>query len=627
MYILRFFKMVCFIVCITCSFYSIPGLADNLCVPSVSDTIKITADFNDGVWNNAATFTEFATSKGDVSSANTKLYLMHNKNNLYVGFECFDQDPNKLVVDSRYLPNGDSVAFALDSFNDGLASYVFLCNPNGDKLVGVLSNSENTSRLCFSFITEYTTISKRTLNGYNVVIIVPFKNIPYAWQPKILMSFRAVRLISEDKEEDNYPHIVGNQQDGLLPQYQTIQLENIVKSEYQKPWFDINVIYANRKRFAEGFDFNTVRGRALGWGQNDSSVADYKMLPCHILTPSKNPKPLQENLQTKWVEQQFRNIEFYPDHKINDLDHFLMRTQTTSFIIVHDDKIIYEKYFNGADRSFMAPAFSMTKSFISALIGIAIDKKQINSVGDPITNYLPELLARDKRFARITIKDLLSMSTGIRAIQDAPYYDETVAYWTPELKNVLLNTLVIIEPPGRHFHYHDYFAQLAGLVLMRATNQSVTQLLQNEILEPLGAEYGGSWSIDSKKDDLEQLAIGINVPARDYAKFGLLFLHEGKWDNKQIISSAWVNESTQPVPKPLGYYPKEMSQESYKYFWRSLKRTNEKNDKNDFLAAGHKGQLIYISPQKNLIIVRTGMDFGIEYSLWKSILYDFVSKF
>jgi len=619
-------NIVYFILLILGLFYSISIRAEIIRVPYVSDTTKLTADFNTTAWSKAIVFSEFATLNGDVPSVKTKLYLMYNKNNLYVGFECFDQDPNELVINSRYPPEEDSVGFALDSFNDGLASYVFLSDPSGERLNAVFS--DDSPGLRFSFATEYTTISKRTLHGYNVVLIIPFKSFPYSWQPRTLMSFRAVRYIHQNEEIDSFPYIMEDRKGEMFFHYQQIQLDNISQTDFKKPWFDIDTLFQNRKRLAAGYDLNTLKGRASGWGI--SSVVDYKMLPSHLLDPSKNPKPLQKNLKTKWIEQLFNSINFYPNQKINNLDHFLERTQTTSFIIVHNDKIIYEKYFNGFNQSSFAASFSMAKSFLSALIGIAVDKKQICSIEDPITNYLPELFKRDRRFARIRIKDLLSMSAGIRVSKDSPYDDATKAYWSPNLKYILLDTLEVLEAPGRHFLYHDYVAQLAGLILIRATQRNATQLLQNGLWDPLGMQYGGSWTIDSEKDALEQLAFGISATALDYAKFGLLFLHEGKWNNKQIISASWVKESTQPTKeqKELGYYPSSwLDQEYYKYYWRGLKRASKNNDKNDFFAIGHLGQFIYISPQKNLVIVRTGMDSGIKLIYWTDLFYDFASKF
>lgn len=618
------------ILCFICFFYCLSIQAKAVVVPLVTNKVNRDANFNNSVWKKATTFTKFVSSDGTVPIVKTKLYLMHDKANLYVGFECLDQNPKKLISNSRYLPAGDAVALALDTFHDGLAAYVFAANPNGNKQNGVISDYSHDLR--FAFSTNYTVKSKLTPDGYNIEMIIPFKSIPYSMKHEALMSFQAIRIVYSSKEFD-YPYIIGDRQGGVLIQAYTIKLQSIPYSHYKKPWFDVNAIYAARKKLSIGYDLNTCIGRAKGWGIVDSSVADYKMFSSHVLYPSKTPKPLAKDMKTKWVEKQFNNIDFYPGRSIGNLEQFLKRTQTTSFIVVHNNKIIYEKYFNGFNKASMAPSFSMAKSFISALIGIAIDKKQIKSINDPITKYLPELLKQDKRFAHIKIKDLLQMSTGIQYMPGAPYYDDSKAYWSPNLRYRLLHTLKIIEPPGYHYHYSDYFAQLAGLVLIRATHQSATQLLQNELWNPLGMQYGGSWSIDSKKDNLEQLAVGINVPAIDYAKFGLLFLHKGKWNNKQIVPSQWVEVSTQTIPKKLGYYPTWNydnvwdSKIYYAYFWWGLKRPDKRNRKNDFMALGHRGQYIYVSPQKNLVIVRTGIDPGVRLGAWQNIFYDFASKF
>lgn len=610
-------------------FFNAAVYAESVTVPLITDGSKLTADFHTKEWGKAAVFDEFASARGDVPTVKTKLYLMHDKDNLYIGFECLGQDQNQLIVNSRYLPEGDAVAFALDSFNDGLGSYVFLSNPKGDRLNAVISDGQ--PELHFSFRTEFSTLAKYTAHGYNTIMIIPFKNFPFYWKSKVLMNFKAARFINKNKEMILYPYIMMDRIGDAFSHAQSIQINSISQVDYKKPWFSVDSIYQNRKKFAKGYDLNTYMGRGMVWGVSTLSVADYKIMPYHKLYPSKTPKNLSRNLRTKWVEQQLNDIDYYPNRKIKNLDHFLKRTQTTSFIVVHNDKIIYEKYFNGFKQDSIATSFSMAKSFLSALIGIAVSKKQIHSIDDPITNYLPELSLRDKRFARIAIKDLLSMSPGIRVINEDPYYDGLQAYWAPNLRHILLNTLSVLEPPGCHFNYHDYFAQLAGLVLIRATHQTATQLLQSEIWDQLGMPYGGSWSIDSDKDDLEQLAVGINTSPINYAKFGLLFLHKGKYAGKQIVPAHWVEISTQPNSRPLGYYPNDWTgngvKKYYKYFWWGIKRAGKKDNENDYAALGHRGQFIYISPQKNLVIVRTGMDSGITGNAWEKIFYEFASKF
>ena len=139
-------------------------------------------------------------------------------------------------------------------------------------------------------------------------------------------------------------------------------------------------------------------------------------------------------------------------------------------------------------------------------------------------------------------------------------------------------------------------------------------------------EYPGSWSIDSQKDGFEKMESGINARAIDFAKFGRLFLNHGRWEGKQIVSEAWVEQATQPEEKPSSYYhddPFFVAQgHYYKYFWWGSKRPAGKSD---FYGVGNKGQYVYVCPQKNVIIVRNGIDFGLPSGRWVRLFYDFAS--
>jgi CubicO group peptidase (beta-lactamase class C family) len=614
------------ILVLVCSFYNLAVQAKAVTVPFVSSKINRDANFNNKIWNKAAVFSEFVSGDGSPATQITKLLLLHDQYNLYVGFKCFGQSPTKLVSVPRHLPDGDAVFLVLDSFHDGLAAYIYGSSPDADKQPGVLSDF--SPHLRFAFDANYAAVRKLRPYGYNVEMIIPFKSFPYHWNKNsTVMGLRAVRTVHK-KSELYYPYVMSDRQGGSIIQYQPIKLAHIPKSQYKKPWFSVDAIAKAREKIAAGYDLNTFKGRSEGWGITDGSVADYKIFPFHSLHPSKHPKPLKAALKTKCVEKQFNDIDYYPRRPIGDLERFLKRTQTTSFIVLHNNKIIYEHYFNGFKPSSIAPSFSMAKSFLSALIGIAVEKKQIHSINDPITKYLPELLKQDRNFSRITIKDLLQMSAGIRALEGKPYDDFRKAYFSPNLRHLLLQSLKIVEPPNRHFLYTDYCAQLAGLILTRATHHNAIYLLQHELWDSLGMQYGGSWSIDSKDDNLEQMAVGINTPAISYAKFGLLYLQNGKWGGKQIIPASWVTTSTQPTPVKQGFYPNWGGDRYYKYFWWGLKRASKAGDKNDFLAIGHRGQYLYISPQKHLVIVRTGVSPGIKDDFdWANVFYQFASKF
>ena len=133
------------------------------------------------------------------------------------------------------------------------------------------------------------------------------------------------------------------------------------------------------------------------------------------------------------------------DSTNGSLVNYLEASGTTAFLVIHEDKLVYERYFNGYDESSLNTSFSMAKSFASALVGIAIDEGYIKSVNEPITNYIPELLKKDKRFESITIRNLLTMSSGIKYEEggDLPWSeeaDDTKTYYSTDLRELALRT-------------------------------------------------------------------------------------------------------------------------------------------------------------------------------------------
>ncbi len=327
--------------------------------------------------------------------------------------------------------------------------------------------------------------------------------------------------------------------------------------------------------------------RLVRWG--DADVYDYQKFPTRELEASDSPFEFPLNLNENEIRTQFENA--------TDLDAFLEKNQTQAFIMIQDDEILYENYFNGASRDSIVTSFSTAKSFTSALVGIAISEGYISSVNDPITEYLPELAERDPAFSNITIRDLLMMSSGIK-YSEPP--DNATTYYYPDLRQLALEKTKIIDPPGDYFHYNNYHPLLLGMILERATGTTVAYYLQEKIWKPIGTEYPGSWSLDEA--GFEKMESGINGRAIDFAKFGRLFLNNGTWNGKQVIPAEWVAESTQAdtsVDYDSYYYDGFIfanGQGYYKYMWWGIQRDEQNYD---FVALGNKGQFIYISPQKN----------------------------
>jgi CubicO group peptidase (beta-lactamase class C family) len=301
--------------------------------------------------------------------------------------------------------------------------------------------------------------------------------------------------------------------------------------------------------------------------------------------------------------------------------------------VIQNGAVKYENYFNNTRRDSIVTSFSVAKSFDSAMIGMAIQEGFIKGVSDPITTYLPELAQRDPRFKLITIRDVLLMASGLDYVKFRPLLlnsDDILTTYYPNQRKLALENTHIIDPPGTYFLYNKYHPQLLGIILERATGMPVTQFLQTRLWDKVGMEYPGSWSTDSLASDFEKMETGVNARAIDFAKLGVLYLNGGSWQGSQVISKAWVDESTQPVvpAKPAAYYAPWMAtlpgQGYYKYMWWGMARPDGSYD---YTAEGDKGQCIYVSPQKNLVIVRNGIEYGIPSENWLKLFYEFASQY
>jgi len=358
-----------------------------------------------------------------------------------------------------------------------------------------------------------------------------------------------------------------------------------------------------------------------------ADVSDMNYFPSSTIGHDENVYTFKTDLQDKKIEQIFQQQD-----KISDLGEFLTRTKTSSFLVIQNDTILYEKYLNGYTRDSYVTSFSIAKSFASTLVGIAIDEGSIDSVYDPVTKYIPELAGHDPGFSDLTIEDLLLMSSGI-GYHETGFLngDDAKTYYWPDLRDLAINRIEIERPPGTVFHYNNYHPLLIGVILERATGVTVSDYMEDKIWSRIGTEFDSGWSLDDT--GFEKMESGINARAIDFAKLGKLFLNNGAWEGERIISPEWVALSTSP--QPVADYESYYSEYSdyifsdgngfYKYFWWGIQR----DDGYDYLAEGNLGQFIYISPRKNLIIVRFGESYGSfdgSYP-WITAFHEFASDF
>lgn len=340
---------------------------------------------------------------------------------------------------------------------------------------------------------------------------------------------------------------------------------------------------------------------------NFADIKDYKKFPSRPLSHSQE----QFTFSTARSQKVPKNIS-NENQDQTSFEDYLEKNKTVAFLVIQNDSIKYEKYFKGYDQTAIVPSFSMAKSITAILIGCAVDEGLIQSTQEPITNYIPEL--KKNGFDAVTIKHLLQMTSGIKFNEGYtnPFGEVATFYYGTNLRKAI-SKMTLKRKPGSQFEYVSGNTQLLGLVLERAIKtKTITQYLQDKLWQPLGMEYDASWSIDRRKNGLEKTFCCINARARDFAKIGRLYLNQGNWSGKQIVSKQWVLESTKPstVQGSAWYYQNQ--------WWLPSKN-------GDFMAAGILGQYVYVNPAKNMIIVRLGQSNG--KADWEKLFINLASKY
>jgi CubicO group peptidase (beta-lactamase class C family) len=265
---------------------------------------------------------------------------------------------------------------------------------------------------------------------------------------------------------------------------------------------------------------------------------------------------------------------------------------TIAYVIIKNDSIWFEEYYDGFGPNSKSNSFSMAKSYVSGMLGMAIQQGYIKSLDQPVCDFLPAFC--DDKAKKMTVGDLSTMSSGTN--WDEKYYSPlsitTRAYFDDDLAKVM-NGLKVVDQPGKAFKYASGDTQMLAMVIEKATGKKIYNYLEESFWKPLGSENATLWQVDSKEHDLVKAYCCIASNAKDFARFGKLYKDHGKWNGKQILDSAFIAKSI--VPK----FPESPQ---YGYGWWLQKKGN----KNFFMMRGHLGQYVIVEPEDNVIIVRLG---------------------
>ena len=318
------------------------------------------------------------------------------------------------------------------------------------------------------------------------------------------------------------------------------------------------------------------------------------------------PSKKVEKADRAFVFPQIRNIQLPESFNSKEVNYntqkFIDSSYTQGLIIIQNDTIQYEDYWRGQTEDVKHISWSMSKSYVSALFGIAMEEGFIQSVEQSVDEYLPEL--KGSGYEGVKIKDVLQMSTGVGF--DETYSDPNAdinRYWDDfgngKSQDEFAASLKNKTTPGTYNHYVSINTHVLGMIIVKATGQSLTDYLEEKIWKPIGAEFDAYWIADG--EGMEMALGGLDAALRDYAKLGRLYLNNGNWNGKQIVPQSWVQASTHSTEEHLQANSENSSSPSFGYGYQWW---IPDGDQGEIMAIGGFNQYIYINPTTNTVIVK-----------------------
>ena len=270
---------------------------------------------------------------------------------------------------------------------------------------------------------------------------------------------------------------------------------------------------------------------------------------------------------------------------------------SVGFAVIQNDSLIFEQYWNGWDADSVSNSFSVAKSYVSVLTGIAIQDGVIKSVQQPVGDYLPEF--KDGCYAKITIENVLTMATGLDWSESGanPFSDNAKGYYGTNVRELSLSQPCRDEP-GKEFDYISGGTQIMAEVIEAAYKRPLDELVREKIWTPLGCEHDAYWGKDRADGDFKAFCC-LYATARDFGRIGQMYLDSGMWHGKQIVPRDYWQASITPAK----LLDKGKPNERYGYFWWLA----EIDGKPIHYCRGFHGEYVVVIPHERLVFVRTGM--------------------
>jgi CubicO group peptidase (beta-lactamase class C family) len=269
------------------------------------------------------------------------------------------------------------------------------------------------------------------------------------------------------------------------------------------------------------------------------------------------------------------------------IGEYLELTRTVAFVVMHDDRIVFERYAHGHDERSLLNSFSIAKPMVGTLIGIALAEGKIASLDDTVTRYRPEYSGTP--YGAVTLRSLLTMTSGV--VDEWTLLPTRAKYYYGADLHSLTAHAVAQAPSRNPWRYSDADVQMLGFVLEGAVGKTVSDYLAEKLWRPLGMESRALWSLD-RDGGVEKAFCCIRARARDFARFGRLYLNGGRSNGAQILPADWAARSVLPgAAAGVGNVQQHL-------WWSPA------DGEGDFYAYGHNGQYLYVNPQARTVIVK-----------------------
>ncbi|ASW75166.1 serine hydrolase [Chryseobacterium piperi] len=326
-----------------------------------------------------------------------------------------------------------------------------------------------------------------------------------------------------------------------------------------------------------GYLFNGISKTYLR-GKLSANIDDGKLFTSNPIT-TESPR--------LWEEDPLYNKIELPKNILDDLTH----SNTASFLVIKDGKLIHEQYWNGYTQLSKTNSFSMAKAVTVMLLGKALEEGKIKNIDEKFTDFFEDF--KQKKFGTdLTLKNLAQMEAALDWDEDYknPFLPNAKAYYGRSLAKAAFSRKLTAEP-GKQFEYQSGATQLLGFAIQKAVNQTLASYLSEKFWTPLGMEQNAEWSTD--ESGMEKTYCCIHSNARDFAKLGQLFLDNGKADDVQVLNSDFIEQMRTPTENSEDIYGMGL--------W-----INHDNPIKHYYFLGLQGQYIIMVPDHKMVIVRTG---------------------